>query len=350
MTEGPSRWRVFLPDPWTWEGWMLEALESAGCALTLGPAADDPAATPLGADSMGRQLRGVDGVVIHSREAIPAEALECAERLLVIAKMGIGVERIDVRAAGAAGILVTNTPVAENYQGIAEATVGLILALLKHIPAKDRLLRSGGWRDRRADGELLSEQTIGIVGLGRVGGRVADLLSGWPVSVLATDPVVSSADASRRAVEMVPLRELLARSTVVTLHAARSAGDPPIIGAGELAAMRDGAHLVNTARGGLVDEAALVAALRSGRLAGAALDVFASEPLAIDHPLRTSENVILTPHTVGTSRASQRAICQAAVDCCLAALRGEVPPYVVNPDAIPAWRKRWAQLSAGAPQ
>ena len=350
MTGGPGRWRVFLPDPWTWEGWMLEALEAAGCTLTLGPAADDPAAAPLGTDSMGRRLREVEGVVIHSREAIPAEALEGAERLLVIAKMGIGVERIDVGAAGAAGILVTNTPVAENYQGIAEATVGLMLALLKRIPAKDRLLRSGGWRDRLAEGELLSEQTIGIVGLGRVGGRVADLLSGWPVSVLATDPAVSSRDASRRAVELVPLGELLARSSVLTLHAARSAGDPPIIGAHELAAMRAGAYLVNTARGGLVDEAALVAALRSGKLAGAALDVFASEPLAIGHPLRTFENVILTPHSVGTSRASQRAICQAAVDCCLAALRGEVPQYVVNPGAIPAWRKRWAQVSAGAPQ
>jgi phosphoglycerate dehydrogenase-like enzyme len=336
----PERWRVFLPDPWVWERWMLDALEAGGCQLTLGAPAFEPGVRPLSQAAMASSLAGADGMVIHSRERVSAEALHEADGLRVIAKLGIGVEKIDVRAATAAGILVTNTPVAENYQGLAEATVALLLALVKRLPAKERSLRAGQWRTPDTAGDLLEEHTLGIVGLGRVGSRVADLLRGWPIKIVAADPKVSADAAARHGVELVPFAELLARASIVSLHTAPRAGDPPVLGRAELAAMRPGSYLINTSRGGVVDENALVDALQRGDLAGAALDVFSIEPLPEDHLLRSLDNVILTPHAIGTSRASQRAICRAAVDCCLTALAGEVPPYVVNPEAIPAWRER----------
>lgn len=346
----PARRRVFLPDPWVWERWMIDELAAAGCELTLGTPAYHPGARPLSQAEMAAHLAGADGLVVHSRERVSAEALQDARRLRVIAKLGIGVEKIDVPAATAAGILVTNTPVAENYQGLAEATVLLLLALVKDLPAKERSLRSGGWRTADTAGDLLEEHVFGIVGLGRVGARVADLLRGWPVEVLAADPNVSADDAARHGVQLVTLDELLARASVISLHIAPRAGDPPILGRRELAAMRPGGYVINTSRGGVVDEEALVEALQRGHLAGAALDVFTAEPLPEDHSLRGLENVILTPHAIGTSRVSQRAICRAAVDCCLTALEGEVPSFVVNPEAIPAWRERLSsQMARTAP-
>jgi D-3-phosphoglycerate dehydrogenase len=323
MTHRP--WRVFLPDPWVWERWMLEELEANGCELALGIPAYEPGARPLSPAEMGERLAQADGLIIHSRERVSAEALRQAKELRVIAKMGIGVEKIDLAAATDAGILVTNTPVAENYQGLAEGTVALLLALLKGLPAKERRLRAGGWRDPDTAGDLLEQHTLGIVGLGGdvgVGGEHLDR------------------PATQHGAKLVDLPTLLGRSSVVSLHTAPRAGDPPLIGAAEIESMPPGSYLINTSRGGVLDEAALVDALERGHLAGAALDVFAVEPLTMDHPLRRLDNVIVTPHAIGTSRASQEAICRAAVECCLAALRGELPPHVVNPEAIPAWRAR----------
>lgn len=341
-------WHVFVPDPWVWEGWMFDALRDGGCEVELGASADDPSVEPLSASGMAARLANVDGLLLHSREAVPAGALTGADRLRVIAKMGIGVERIDVPAATRAGIVVTNTPVEENFQGIAEGTVTLLLALLKELPAKERQLREGRWRDRATAGHLLTGRTVGLVGLGRVGSTVAHLLRGWPVRLVAHDPNLSDASIAGRGADPLSFHELLATAHVVSLHAARPGGEPPLMDAAAFSRMRPGAFLINTARGGLVNEAALVAALASGHVAGAALDVFAREPLAPDHPLREAENVILTPHSIGTSRASQTAICRAAVECCLAALRGREPRYVVNRDVLPVWRDRLARLDAHA--
>jgi phosphoglycerate dehydrogenase-like enzyme len=337
---------VFVPDPWTWESWMFDRLREAGCDVRMGRAADDPDAQPLTAAEMAAALADADGLLVHSRESVTAPALRDAARLRVIAKMGIGVEKIDVSAATAAGILVTNTPVPENFRGLAEATVALLLALLKRLPQKQAQLREGSWRDRTTEGELVEGKTIGLLGLGRVGSTVAQLLSGWSVRLIAHDPGVGEDVIRRLGVEPVTFDTLLQEADVLSLHAALPAGSAPLIDAAALSRMRRGAYLINTARGLLVDEPALVEALRTGALAGAALDVFSHEPLPTDHPLRALPGVILTPHSIGTSRASQRAICQTAVDCCLDALAGRVPRHVVNPGAVPLWRERVAALSA----
>jgi D-3-phosphoglycerate dehydrogenase len=335
-----------MPDPWVWEQWMLDALIEGGCDLDLGTPADAPDAAALSPAEMAARLANADGVIIHSRESITAASLVGPRRLRVIAKMGIGVERIDVAAATAAGVLVTNTPVEENYQGLAEGTVALLLSLLKRLPAKERQLRAGRWRDRHTAGDLLADHTLGIIGLGRVGSRVAELLRDWPIQVLAVDPYVAPEVAAAHGARLVTLSDLLREASVISVHIAPRAGDLPIIGEAELLAMRRGSYLINTSRGSVLDETALVAALRRGHLAGAALDVFDHEPLAADHPMRDLDNVILTPHAVGTSRASQRAICLAAVECCLAGLRGVVPRHVVNSEVIPTWQRRLATMAA----
>lgn len=324
---------------------MFQALRDGGCELQLGASADDPAAIPLSPSEMAARLTAADGLLLHSREAVPETALKGADKLRVIAKMGIGVDRIDVSAATRAGIVVTNTPVEENFQGIAEGAITLLLAMLKELPAKERQLRQGGWRDRGTAGHLLAGRTVGLMGLGRVGSSVAALLRGWPVELLAHDPNLTDEVITARGAEPTTFEDLLARSDIVSLHAARPASEPPLMDAAAFRRMGQGSFLVNTARGGLVDEAALLQALTSRQLSGAALDVYSREPLAPDHVLRAAPNLILTPHSIGTSRASQTAICQAAVECCLDALNGHEPRHVVNPDVLPAWHRRLASMS-----
>lgn len=336
---GAVRWRVVLPDPWVWEGWMFDRLRDAGCALVLGAAADDTTARALSAEDMGAFLADADGVIVHSREAIPSSALEGAERLRVISKMGIGVDRIDHAAAAARGVVVTNTPVPHDFESIAEGALTLLLALLKQLPQKQAHLRAGRWRDRTITGQPLRGTTVGLVGFGRVGRRVAHLLRPWEATLLVADPQVDVAVAERAGGRLVELEELLDQADVVSLHAIVTDRGRPLLGAAELRRMRPGAFRVNTARGALVDEVALVAAL-DGHLGGAALDVFAAEPLPADHPLRELDNVILTPHAIGTSRQSQRSICETAVQNCLDVLGGRWPRYVVNPEVRPRWELR----------
>jgi len=333
-----GRGRVVMPDPWVWEGWMIAGLRDAGYDVTLGSAADDHGATPLSPDEMAALLESADGVILHSRESILKSALEGASRLIIISKMGIGVDRIDVGAATERGIVVTNTPVLDDFRGIAEGTMTLMLALLKQLPQKHQTVRSGRWRDRTTTGDPLHERTVGLVGLGRVGGMVATLLGPWGVTLLGHDPNVTQIRAAELGVRLVELDELLTLSDIVSLHAVVTPENRQMFNARTFGLMKPGSYLINTARGALIDEEALVEALASGHLAGAALDVFQTEPLPAGHPLIECENVILTPHAIGTSRQSQRAICETALKNCLDALDGKWPTYPVNPEVASRWR------------
>lgn len=337
---GASAWHVVVPDPWIWESWMFDELRQAGCRLALGTPAFDPDARPLDATEMARRLADADGVILHSRESIPEAALDTADRLIVISKMGIGVDKIDVEAATRRGIVVTNTPVPNDYHGIAEGSVTLILALAKQLVMKNDTVRAGRWRDPTTAGMPLRGRTIGLIGLGRVGGRVAELLTPWDATLVAYDPFADPERAEQLGVKLVELDELLEASDIVSLHAVVTADSKHLINGATLAKMRPGSYLVNTARGALIDETALVEALESGHLAGAALDVFQVEPLPMDHPLRSVDNVILTPHAIGTSRDSQVSICRAAVRSCLDALSGTWPSHPVNPEVESTWRGR----------
>jgi D-3-phosphoglycerate dehydrogenase len=261
----------------------IELLERAGCEVV-----PNPHGRTLTADEARALLAGADGVIAGT-ETLTRDVLAAAPRLRVVSRCGTGLDSVDLAAARALGIAVLNTPDA-HVDGVAELTLAGILAVLRRVPAADGGVRAGAWK--KPMGRLLRGKTVGIVGLGRVGRALVALLQPFAVTVLACDPVEDAAFAAAHAVSYVPLDALLARADVVSLHAPGGAG--ALLDAAAFARMRRGAIVVNTARGGLVDEEALAAALADGRLGGAFLDVFAREPY--QGPLAAAPNAVLTPH------------------------------------------------------
>lgn len=261
----------------------LRLLEAAGVNVV-----PNPHGRKLREDEVAELIAGVDGVIAGT-EPLNATVLERAGRLRVISRVGVGLENVDLNAALRMGIVVRNTPEALT-DAVAELTLGGILSVIRQIGRMDRDMHAGAWE--RQMGGLLRGKTVGIVGLGRIGRRLAELLHPFEVRLLAADRAPEPAVADQLGVRYVELDELLRESDVVTLHLPGL--EDSLIGADEIATMRPGAILVNASRGGLVDEAALHAALADGRLAGAYLDTFASEPY--DGPLRDLPTVLLTPH------------------------------------------------------
>lgn len=256
----------------------LNLLKDAGFDVQL-----NPYRRKLTPDECLSYYKDIDGLIAGT-EALTAEILKSAGNLRVISRCGVGVDNIDLEAARRQGIQVFNTPDSPAI-AVAELTVGLILALLRHIPRSERDIRNGNWQKQM--GNLLQGKKVGIVGFGRIGRRVAELVLGLGAQVVYCDPAVKEASYTS-----VSLDKLLSQSDIVSLHV--SGNDTPLLGYEELRKMRQGSWLVNCARGGVVDEAALYQVLAEGWLAGAALDVFTEEPYV--GPLVKLDNVILTPH------------------------------------------------------
>lgn len=256
--------------------------------------------------------------------------IEAAPRLRIVARHGVGVDAVDLEAATSRGVVVTTTGAA-NAAAVAEYTFALLLGLLRRVPAADAGMRAGHWSRAPLVGAELDGKTLGVIGIGAIGHRVARQGLGFGMRVLAHDPMLQTAPVPD--VEMVALPRLLAEADVISLHMRLDAGTHGMIGAAALAAMKPSAVLVNTARGELVDEPALVAALRAGGIAGAALDTFAEEPLAAASPLRAMDNVILSPHVAGQTREALARVGIAAADAILDELAGRRPAHVWNPEA-----------------
>ena len=252
------------------------------------------------------ELAEADALVVRSATRVTAALLERAPRLRVIGRAGVGVDNIELDAATRRGILVMNTP-GGNAVSVAEHTLALLLALARSVPQLNATIHAGRWEKSGAAGIELRGKTLGLLGLGRVGSEVARLGRALEMRVLAHDPYISENVARETGVELVSLSELLARSDFFSLHAALSPATERIINAATLAQMKRGARLINTARGELVDEAALAEALRSGHVAGAAVDVFATEPPR-GSPLLGLPNVIATPHIAGSTVEAQEEI------------------------------------------
>jgi phosphoglycerate dehydrogenase-like enzyme len=329
---------------------IARLLEEGGCRIRRGPAPGDPrGVTRFTPDEIERWFGDVDAIVVGTGEVISPDVVAGARRTTTVCCFYIGTEFIDVEACTAAGVVVGYGAVPDNYLGVAEAVVMLATALLKELPAKQRALRSGGWGVPDA-GRMVAGSTVGMIGFGNVGRAVARRLAGWDVRLLCHDPYVSAADAEPAGVTLVDLDTLLRTSDVVSVQATLTPATRHLIGARELALMRPDAYLVNTARGPLVDEAALRAALDGGRIAGAALDVWEEEPTAVANPLRQHPRVIGTGHNVGHPQRLYDDMVAAAADNVLRPLRGEPPRYVRNPAVLPAWHARWAALArAGGP-
>ncbi len=280
---------------------------------------------PLTSAQLQALLPDVDGFIAGLDE-IDAAAIAAARCLRVIARYGVGINNVDLAAARAQGVVVTNTPGA-NSAAVAELTIGLLLNLLRPIQRAAAETRQGGWP--RLNGVSLVGKTVGLVGLGAIGKEVARRLAGFDCAVVAHDVVADADFARRHAVTLVTLADLLAQSDIVSLHLPVLPETRQMVNAAFLQQMKPGAYLINTSRGELVDEMALLDALVNGRLAGAALDAFQQEPPGADNPLLALPQVIATPHMGAHSDGATNAMGRMALDDCLAVLRGEEAKYRV---------------------
>jgi D-3-phosphoglycerate dehydrogenase len=279
------------------------------------------------------RVADADALVVRSATQVDAEVLAAGRNLKVVGRAGIGLDNVNVNAATRLGVMVVNAP-QSNVISAAEHTVALILAQARNIPQADAALREGRWERSRFQGAELYGKTLGIVGLGRVGALVAQRLNAFGMRVIAYDPYVSRDRAAQMGVELASLVEVLTRADVVTVHLPKTPETTGLIGERELAAMRPGARLVNTARGGLVDETALAKAVESGHLGGAALDVFSEEPTT-QSPLFQLDRVVVTPHLGASTAEAQDKAGVAIAEQLILALTGQFVPNAVNVDAGP---------------
>jgi D-3-phosphoglycerate dehydrogenase / 2-oxoglutarate reductase len=270
-----------------------------------------------------------DAIVVRSATTIDADVIARAKTLKVIARAGIGLDNVDIDAATARGVLVCNAP-QSNIISAAEHTLALILALARRVPEADRSLRAGQWRRSQLEGVELHGKTLGILGLGRIGTLVAQRCSAFGMRLVAYDPYVTPERAARMGVELAATVEDVCRlADVLTVHLPKTPETLGLLGLEQLRAMKPTARVVNVARGGIVDEAALHTALVEGAIAGAALDVFSSEPMT-DSPLFALDNVVVTPHLGASTTEAQDKAGTMVADAVVAALSGEFVPSAVN--------------------
>jgi phosphoglycerate dehydrogenase-like enzyme len=343
-----SRPKVLIYRPVDEGGASHRELSAAGCEVVVAePGAERPRLAELARGAvalLGATFRGV----------IDRPFLAISPELRIVAKYTIGVDDVDLDAANELGVLVTHCPTEANWGGVAEGTIALLLTLAKRVRERDRQVKAGGWRDSPVYGTYLGRRsdgypgiTIGIVGLGRAGSRVAELLAPWHARLIASDPYVDAAKFGRYGVQRVDLDTLLREADVVTLHCNLTEETRGLIDRRRLALMKRSALLINTARGRVLDLEALCDALEAGALAGAALDVLPEEPPARNaRVLGLGDRILLSPHMIAANQGGTLgAAIPWATAATLAALRGDVPEHVYNVEAIAKWRSRFAGRS-----
>lgn len=278
---------------------------------------------------------------LPKRWFVDAEFLARCPALLCVSSSGAGYDTVDVAACTRAGIAVVNQA-GGNAPSVAEHTFGLILGVSRRIVESDRRLRrEQGFSREEVMGREIAGKVLGLVGLGHVGTRVATLAHAFGMSVLATDPYLSSEEITRRGATPVALEDLLAQSDVISLHCPRTPDTMRMIDASAFNMMKPGSIFITTARGGIHDESALLQALQSGRIAGAGLDVWDREPPPLDHPLLKLEQVVATFHTAGVTHEARRNMAFIAAEQIVGALKGDKPPRLVNPEVWPAYAERF---------
>jgi len=277
---------------------------------------------------------GWDALIVRSQTRVDAELLAAAApRLGVVGVASVGIDRIDVEAATRAGVMIVNAPTG-NTIAAAEHTMALMLSLLRQIPDAHASVRSGEWERARYTGRELRGKTLGIVGLGKIGKAVARRAAGFEMRVMTSDPFLTEEQAAEAGAKLVGMAELLHRSDVITVHTPLNPQTRGLIGRAQLEATKPGAFVLNVARGGIVDEAALADALASGQLGGAAVDVFSTEPMAPDNPLRGAPNLLLTPHLGASTTEAQDRVGLEMAEQVVMALAGVTPPYAVNAPSV----------------
>ena len=316
--------RILVSDPIAADG--VERLRAAGeveVALGLSP------------EELKRKVADIDALVVRSETKVTAEILAAAPRLRVVGRAGVGVDNIDLAAATRHGVLVLNAPTG-NTIAAAEHTVAMMLAMARNLSRADSSMHQGRWERKAFMGTELREKTLGLLGLGKIGFEVARIASqGLRMRVIADDPLVTPERAEQAGAELVDFETLLGRCDILSVHVPLTDRTRAIIGAAELGRMKEGARLINVARGGIIDEAALAAAIQSGHIAGAAIDVFISEPPAADNPLLSVPEVVLTPHLGASTAEAQVNVATDVADQIVHYLSGGSPRYAVNLPNLP---------------
>lgn len=310
--------RILVSDPVAEAG--IEVLRQAG---------EVDVRTGLPREELVRIIGEYDALVVRSETKVTAEVIEAARRLRIIGRAGVGVDNIDVAAATQRGIIVVNSPEG-NTIAAAEHTIALMMAMARNIPQADRSLRAGEWKRSKFVGTEVYRKTLGIIGLGKIGREVARRAKGLGMNVVAYDPFTPTEVAERIGVKLTDLNSLLAQSDFVTIHTPLNEQTRHLINAERIALMKDGARLINCARGGIVDEGALAEALRSGKLAGAAVDVFSKEPPPPDNPLIALENCVVTPHLGASTEEAQVNVAVDVAEQIVSVLRGGPARSAVN--------------------
>lgn len=305
---------------------VSDGLAEAGLQL-LRSVGEVTANSKITAEELVAALPDYEALVVRSRTKVNAKLVQAGARLKVIGRAGVGVDNIDVAAAVARGITVVNSPLAASV-AVAEHTLGLLLALARMIAAADASMKQGKWEKSAFMGAELSGKTLGLIGLGRIGAMVAGRAVAFGMAVMAYDPYLSDSQISERNASPSKFEEVLAQSDYVSLHLPLTKETRGLLSTAEFAKMKSGARLVCAARGGVVDEAALRAALDSGHLAGAALDVFADEPPQ-PNSIATHPKVIATPHVGAQTAEAQTRAGIAIAEEVVAVLQGKEPRWKV---------------------
>lgn len=285
--------KVLVSDPISDEA--IKAMKDAGLKVDI--------KTGLSEDELIKIIPNYDAIVVRSQTKVTSNVIEAAKNLKIIGRAGVGVDNIDVNAATQKGIVVVNAP-GGNTVSTAELTVGMILAAARRIPQACKSVKEGKWERKKFVGMELRGKTIGIIGLGRVGYEVAKRMRAFEMNILAYDPYISEEKAQAVGAKLVELNELLRNSDIVTIHVPKTKETVKLISHKEIEMMKDGAYLINCARGGIVDEDALYKALTNGKIAFAALDVYEKEPPE-NNPLIKLDNVITTPHIGASTKEAQ---------------------------------------------
>jgi D-3-phosphoglycerate dehydrogenase len=322
---------------------VADTMAAAGIDLLREtPGIELEVATGLSPEALKAKIGAFHALVVRSATQVTADVLAAAENLRVVGRAGIGVDNVDVEAATARGVVVMNTPLA-NATTTAEHALALIFSLARRVPQATASMKAGKWEKKKFEGRELTGRTLGLVGMGNVGRIVAERARALQMKVIAYDPFLTEEAAAKQGVELVTLDALLPRADFVTIHTPLNDQTRGLFGATAFEKMKRGAYLICAARGGIVDEAALAEALKAGRLAGAALDVFAEEPPPKDHPLFALESFICTPHLGASTEEAQEAVSREIAKQVVEYLRdGSVRNAVNAPTPSPDERKTLA--------
>ena len=335
---------------------IIDSLSKAGVEVEFGDKAWQSSRGDHQAPFIAAARDAVALMGTYSRMTpIDRPVLEACQRLRVIAKYTAGVDDIDTDAATELGVMVCHAPTEANCFGVAESTVAMILALLKRVRERDREVKAGKWREPYLTSVYLGARmtdarpglTLGIVGLGRIGSRVADLLAPWRLRMIAHDPYIEPGRFLLAGIESVDYETLLRESDIVTFHTPLTKETRGMLSEPQLRLMKPTAIVINAARGNIIDEAALARALEGGRLRAAAIDAFAEEPLPADSPLRRlGDKIMLSPHSASFNEDAQLGPgIEWAARSIITALKGNVPDNVFNKDVIPRWKEKFGGAS-----